>query len=71
MLQAEISRLEAMEIVTSWMREGLAQGIEQGEQAKQIEILKRMLAENLPIDLIARITGLSIEEIQQIASDRA
>jgi predicted transposase YdaD len=73
--QSEISRLEpreqetAMEIVTSWKREGIAegieQGIEQGEQAKQMEILKRMLAEQLPIDLIARITGLSIEQIQQ------
>lgn len=73
--QEEIGRLETnsredvMEIVTSWMQEGIEQGIErgieQGRQETQLEIVRQMLAENLPIETIARITGLTPEQVQQ------
>jgi predicted transposase/invertase (TIGR01784 family) len=47
-----------MQIVTSWM--------EQGRQEAQMEIAQRMLAEKLPVETVARITGFSIEQIQQL-----
>ena len=68
--QEEIGRLEpaaresAMEIVTSWMRAG----IEQGRQETKVEIVQRMLVENLPLETIARITGLTPEQIQHQAA---
>jgi predicted transposase/invertase (TIGR01784 family) len=66
--QEEIDRLEVseqesvMQIVTSWME----QGLEQGRQEVKATIAQRMLAEKLPVETIARVTGLSIEQIQQL-----
>ena len=48
------------------MQQGLIQGIEQGIEQQKIETVKEMLNENLDIDLIAKITKLSNEEIIEI-----
>jgi len=45
---------------------GIEKGIEQGEKRKQIEIAKSMFKENLPIEIISKCTGLSIEEIKSL-----
>lgn len=45
--------------------EGKAQGIMQGK----IEDAKRMLAKDLPLELIAEITGLSEETIIQLKTE--
>ena len=42
------------------------EGREEGHHEEKLSIAKAMLAENLPIMLIAKITGLSIVEIQQL-----
>lgn len=62
--QEEVGKLEVneregiMQIVTSWA--------EQARQETQVEIALRMLAEKLPIETIARITDLSVEQIEQL-----
>jgi hypothetical protein len=43
-------------------------GFEKGELAKAIKIAKGMLAEKLPVDLIVKLTGLSLSEIEKLAS---
>ena len=45
---------------------GKEEGIKEGEKNKQIEIVKRMLKEKMPIDMIEKITELTKEEIKQI-----
>ena len=45
---------------------GLEVGEKKGIQENKIEIAKRMLDENLPIDLIVRVTELTREEIKKI-----
>jgi predicted transposase/invertase (TIGR01784 family) len=45
---------------------GIEQGIEQGSKQKQIEIAKKMLDKNRPIDEIIEFTGLSKEEIEKL-----
>jgi DNA repair exonuclease SbcCD ATPase subunit len=42
-------------------------GITKGETQKAISIARNMRAENLPTDMIAKMTGLSIEEINAIS----
>ena len=44
----------------------LNEGISKGEKKNKIEIVKKMLQESLPIDLIVRISGLSDSEIKAI-----
>ena len=46
--------------------EGLQQGLEQGIKQSKIEIAKKSLEKNLPLETISEITGLSIKEIQEL-----
>ena len=52
------------------MKQGIEQGMKQGEEIgkrkNQIEIVKNLLKENISIEQIKRITGLSEEEIKNI-----
>lgn len=48
------------------IEQGVEQGIEQGMEQKNKEIVTNMLKENMGIDLISKITGLSKEEITNI-----
>ncbi len=45
---------------------GLQEGLEKGLQQGLVETAKKMLADNLPIDLIIKYTGLSKEEIENL-----
>ena len=42
------------------------EGIEQGSKETKIDIVKKMKKENIPIETIKKITGLSIEQIEKI-----
>ena len=65
---------EAYEDHLKWLRiesnslkkaeeKGIAKGIEKGRKERDIEIARSMLEENLTIDQISKLTGLSFEEI--------
>ena len=41
-------------------------GIEEGIKKEKIQIAKRMLAENIEIETIVRVTGLTKEEIKNL-----
>ena len=45
-------------------RKGLEQGRAEGEAQKQREIAKNFKNSGVPLDLIAKNTGLSVEEIK-------
>ena len=47
-------------------KRGIAIGVERGKQRSKIKIAKSMLRENLPIEMISRITGLSVSEINKL-----
>ena len=42
-------------------------GLEQGSKQKELEIARAMLNEKLDIQLISKTTGLSTEEIEELA----
>ena len=46
--------------------EGFEQGISKGEKNKQIEIAKKMLSKDVPIENIVEFTGLTKEEIEKL-----
>ena len=41
-------------------------GMKKGINKTKIELIKNMLKENLPIELISKITGISVDEIKKI-----
>ena len=48
------------------IKKGIEQGIEQGIKENQILIAKNMKKENMDINIIHRITGLSKEDIEKL-----
>ena len=48
------------------VNKGIKEGIKEGEQNKNIENAKKMKEENIAIDIISKITGLSKEEIDAL-----
>lgn len=46
--------------------EGREEGRAEGEKRKQLEIARGMKADNLPLETIARYTGLSVKEIEEL-----
>ena len=50
------------------MEKGMEKGMKEGEKKKSLEIAKKLLTYNTPLDIIANSTGLSIEEIKKLKS---
>lgn len=48
------------------MEEGEAKGKAAGKNERNIEIAQNMLKENVNIELISKVTGLSIDEIEKL-----
>ncbi len=48
---------------------GIQIGHEKGREAEKIEVAKNSLKAGVPIDVIAEITGLSIDEIKQLQEE--
>ena len=46
---------------------GIKEGIEKGSKEKEINIVKNMKKENISIETIKKVTGLSIEQINEIS----
>ena len=46
--------------------EGMEKGMEKGASQRSLEIAKSMLAEKIEVALIAKVTGLSTEEIEAL-----
>ena len=53
-------------IFNNGRKDGIKTGIKTGISKRNLEIIKNMLKENLPIDLISKITGISQKEINKM-----
>ena len=53
--------------ISQGISQGIAQGISQGAEQKAIETAKNLLAMKLPLDSIAKATGLPLETVQKLA----
>ena len=49
--------------------EGMKKGMEKGSQQAKIEMVKKMYEDNMPLELIVKYSGLSIEEIKSIMDE--
>ena len=46
--------------------DGKAEGLEEGAKAEKIEIAKNLLKDGIPIEIVSRNTGLSVEKLEEI-----
>ncbi|MEW6095119.1 MAG: transposase, partial [bacterium] len=65
----EVTMTTAMKLMEQGLQQGLQQGmqqgLQQGEYRKAVETAKAMYLEGFNIEVIAKITGLSKEEIEK------
>jgi predicted transposase/invertase (TIGR01784 family) len=59
-----------MPYITSIERMGIEQGIEQGREVERETIALKMLQENISLETIARITALTISELEGFANEQ-
>lgn len=52
--------------IAEGMEKGIAEGMEKGMEKGHIEDARRMKADNMAIELIAKYTGLTIEEVEAL-----
>ena len=45
---------------------GLAEGEKNGEYRAKIETAKKMLAKNIPVEVVVECTGLTLEEVEKL-----
>lgn len=64
---AELSREESRRVD---YEEGMEFGLEQGEKNKTMQMIHEMLNENIDISVIAKVSGKSIEEIEEIKNNK-
>ena len=69
-LAMSLTEFNAEQVYRNWLQEGREEGIEEGisigEEKKAIESAKEALALNLSLEQISKITGLSIERIEEL-----
>ena len=52
--------------IVQGIKKGLKQGLEQGKQSEKIATILRMIAKNVPIELIAEYTNTSIQDLTKL-----
>ena len=64
--RAMISEEEKEDIATANYQDGLEDGREQGREQQALEVARRMLEEQFPMETIIRISGLTEEQVRSI-----
>lgn len=66
----KIYNTEMEEATNKGFSKGINEGIDKGKQERNIEIANEMLKEKMDINLISKITGVSIDEINKLANNK-
>jgi predicted transposase/invertase (TIGR01784 family) len=57
----------------SWLgdarHEGLQEGLQKGRQEEKFELARNFLREKTPVEVVAKATGLPLEEVRRLAAD--
>ena len=64
-----MSKLEEKSALLTAREEGIKKGKEEGRKEGKLEIAKNLLKEKIPIEKIAKITGLSEKELKELTSE--
>jgi predicted transposase/invertase (TIGR01784 family) len=64
--RAIMAQMDDIEVMESAMIKRLEKGLEEGEQDRNIEIVKDLLTRGYTVDELAQITGLSTDDINSL-----
>ncbi|MDR1883414.1 MAG: hypothetical protein LBR26_11640 [Prevotella sp.] len=65
----ELSRLRGS--YTKGKQEGIKKGIEKGREEEKITMVKRLLAERVDVEIIAKTSGLPLEQVRKLIEPQA
>jgi hypothetical protein len=57
-----------MQTTTSWEERGIEKGMEKGAERERRSLALKMLQENIPLEIISRITAFTISEVEGFAN---
>ena len=60
--------MRTMEQVDAWYEAQITEAEEKAKREKQQEIALNLLRENVPVEIVSRTTGLTIEQLQILCS---
>jgi hypothetical protein len=66
--QEEQDFMRTMEQVDAWFEAEMAEAVQRAKQENQQEIAVNLLRENVPIEIISRTTGITIDRLQFLQS---
>ncbi|UCZ54951.1 hypothetical protein LGQ02_09475 [Bacillus shivajii] len=62
-----------MEIMTSYERKGMEKGMEKGyrkgKKLAKVEVAKKLLSKEMPVEEVVEVTGLSKEQVEQLKKE--
>ncbi len=50
------------------LERGIEQGLERGRHEGRLELVRKMLSKGLPLEVVSDVTGLSLEELEDMLS---
>ena len=66
-----LTEFDVESAIKTWREDGYEEGMTAGEQKKAVEDARNFLRENVSPEIIARCTGLALEEVQKLAEEIA
>lgn len=64
--EEEHQRMVRNSLVSSAIKEGWNKGIKEGIKNEKNNVARKMLNENIPLEIICKITGLKLEEVKAL-----
>ena len=65
--QEEVTRRYMLRVEKEAIERGMEKGMEKGMEEQSCQIARNMIADNMPVDVIVKYTGLSPERIEELA----
>jgi len=66
----ELTPLEKTKPYQEGRQEGLQEGLQEGRQEERREIARNLLRDRMPLEKVAQLTGLTLDEVQQLQLQR-
>ena len=63
----EKARMDLDSMLDEALHKGIQEGRQEGRQEEKIEVARNFLREKTPVEIVAKATGLPLEEVRRLA----
>ena len=69
-INMDMAEMDRAQEITDAKLEGIKEGENRGKEESKIEIAKKLLDMNIPIENIVKATGLTLEEVEKLKEEK-